>query len=328
MSKRTQTLKKRLDYKGTIAKKYISEGKCKIEASPVPGARPGQKACLERARLVTESYKATAGEPEVIRRAKALAHILGSMTVYIQDGELIVGNIASDPHFYQLYPEITADWLNKAFNDGYKSLLDEKGRAEFKEIAKYWSGKTTSERLQAILPKRLKDFVQWNPIGWAHNFRGEKPGETLDIDKLFALGLNGIIGQINSRLKEIETGSLPADNYIEQRNTLEAMRIALKAANNFSKRYAVKARDLASAEKNAKRKEELQRIAEVCEWVPDNPPRTLHEALQSFYFICLIAKQLETCGQNYGNRLDVLMNPYYQKDKREGSPLSGDGQLY
>jgi pyruvate-formate lyase len=47
---------------------------------------------LERARLVTESYKKTEGEPIAIRRAKALAHVLDNMTVYIRPGEMIVGN--------------------------------------------------------------------------------------------------------------------------------------------------------------------------------------------------------------------------------------------
>ena len=40
------------------------------------GYRSEVKVCLERARLVTQSYKETEGEPMVIRRAKALKKIL------------------------------------------------------------------------------------------------------------------------------------------------------------------------------------------------------------------------------------------------------------
>jgi pyruvate-formate lyase len=50
---------------------------------------------LESARLVTESYRQTENQPMVLRRAKALAHILKHMTVYIRPDEMIVGNYAS-----------------------------------------------------------------------------------------------------------------------------------------------------------------------------------------------------------------------------------------
>lgn len=69
--------------------------------------RPGYewKLDLERARLVTESYKRTEGRPMPLRRALALAHILENMTLYIRPGEKIVGNFASDPDSVSFYPE-------------------------------------------------------------------------------------------------------------------------------------------------------------------------------------------------------------------------------
>ena len=53
------------------------------------GYRANVRLCLERARLVTESYKETDGQPMVIRRAKALKKILENMTIFIQDNEQI-----------------------------------------------------------------------------------------------------------------------------------------------------------------------------------------------------------------------------------------------
>ena len=53
--------------------------------------------CVEKGRLITESYRQTEGEPEIIRRAKALAHVLDHITIFIEDGQLIVGNGASKP---------------------------------------------------------------------------------------------------------------------------------------------------------------------------------------------------------------------------------------
>ncbi|MCI6710377.1 MAG: hypothetical protein MR576_00060, partial [Firmicutes bacterium] len=47
---------------------------------------------VERARLATEAYEKYAAETPVLQRAYALSHILRNMTIYIQEGELIVGN--------------------------------------------------------------------------------------------------------------------------------------------------------------------------------------------------------------------------------------------
>ncbi|GAH38864.1 unnamed protein product, partial [marine sediment metagenome] len=54
--------------------------------------RSGVKLNVERNRLLTESYKATEGEPMVLRRAKALSHILRNMSIFIVPNSRIVGH--------------------------------------------------------------------------------------------------------------------------------------------------------------------------------------------------------------------------------------------
>ena len=61
--------------------------------------------CVERARLVTESYQATEGEPYILRRAKALRHLLEHMTIFIDEEELIAGNHAAEPRCAPVFPE-------------------------------------------------------------------------------------------------------------------------------------------------------------------------------------------------------------------------------
>ena len=53
--------------------------------------------CIKKSRLLTEAFKRTEGEQMVLRRAKALAHVLDNITIFIADDELIVGNAASKP---------------------------------------------------------------------------------------------------------------------------------------------------------------------------------------------------------------------------------------
>lgn len=50
-----------------------------------------------RARLITESYRATEGEPIVTRRAKAFLHILQNIPIIIREGELVVGSTTLAP---------------------------------------------------------------------------------------------------------------------------------------------------------------------------------------------------------------------------------------
>ena len=70
----------------------------------------------ERAVLLTESYKATEGEPVVMRRAKAFAHILENLPLTIRDHELIVGAATKSPRGCQIFPEFSFEWIEDEFD--------------------------------------------------------------------------------------------------------------------------------------------------------------------------------------------------------------------
>ena len=61
---------------------------------------------IERPRLYYQSYKANEGEPMVIRRGKAMAHLLDNRPLYIIPHERIVGNITSKPNQLATFPEL------------------------------------------------------------------------------------------------------------------------------------------------------------------------------------------------------------------------------
>ena len=84
---------------------------------------------LERARLLTESYRQTENEPMKLRRAKALAHILNNMTIYIREGEMIVGNYASNSDSVPFYPELSWKWIKRetAEDQVYSTMLTGEG---------------------------------------------------------------------------------------------------------------------------------------------------------------------------------------------------------
>jgi pyruvate formate-lyase/glycerol dehydratase family glycyl radical enzyme len=316
MSTRTQQLKKNVFVKSNIVAR-VDKGRC------IPKMGHGEanaKFSLERMRLVTESYKATEGEPMVIRKAKSFASVLNNMTIRIDEGELIVGNYAPARDEINIHPEMALEHITANLEDGYKNMLTDEGRKEYRKLAEYWKGKSASDRINAVLPKRLADYASPNSAGWHGQIFNFGRSESTGVSVLLRNGLNGIIDRIKARLKEIEADeALPVEEYVEQRYTLEGMLIAAEATINFAKRYSAKAKELASAEKDEKRKQELLKIAEVCDWVPTNPARTLHEAIQTYYFAMMISKQIEsTEALGGGHRVDVIFNPFYQKDKSEG----------
>jgi len=318
MTGRITTLKKNRPMKTlrSTQRGYEKEGNITPYRSEV-------RLCLERARFLTESFKQTEGEPMVMRKAKALDRVLKNMTIYIDEGQLIAGNYASTPWSLTSYPEMSFGWINKAVNNGYKALLDDPGRKELAEIASYWRNKSVQGKERDYLAEDLKPY-------WAYNgatvlWLGAESGVP-NYEKLFKIGLNGIIREAEDRLKSISDLTMSSNDYVEAKIFLESAIIALKAGVDFGKRFAEKARESATKENDIQRKKGLEKIVSNCEWVPGNPPRDFHEGLQFFWFIHLITHLIELYMNGCAVRFDQLMYPLYKKDV-EGRKINREEAL-
>jgi len=150
------------------------------------------------------------------------------------------------------------------------------------------------------------------------NFESTTP----DYDKIFQVGLKGILEEVRDRLRRLEKGylaeTLTGEAYLSKRINLESMAIALQAVIAWSKRYAVLARSLAERETDPQQKADLEMIAAHCERVPEFPARTLPEALQSYWFVHLVVNFIELPMVGSGIRMDVSFDPYYQDDLHHG----------
>ena len=92
-----------------------------------------------RAKLITESYKATEDEPIITRRAKAFAHILHNIPIIIRDEELIVGSSTLAPRGCQTFPEYSFQWLEDELDTVATRTADpfyiaEETKAELREV--------------------------------------------------------------------------------------------------------------------------------------------------------------------------------------------------
>ena len=303
----------------TKAVKNIQRGTKKEE---IEGTmfRPEVTLDLQRSRLMTESFKETDGQAMVLRRAKALAHVLGNMNVFIRDWERIVGYQTEDPH--GLFYPIDMNWRSVqrlVRSEAGQTLLDDEGLKEFDEICAYWKGKSMHDRIQAMFTGKLGRY--WPYEGtflWLHASELGIP----DYEALFRTGLKGRIRMARDRLEEIDR-NVPPD-YIDQKEFLRAVIIVLEAVISVAGRYAALARDMARSEKDPERKGHLEEIARNCERVPAHPPETFLEAIQFFYFIHLV-RFLEYSTMGIGVRFDKVFGPYYEKDLAQGRLTREEG---
>ena len=281
-----------------------------------------------RAVLLTESYKATEGQPIMTRRAKAFAHILDNIPISIRDRELIVGSTTLAPRGCQTYPEFSFDWLEAEFETVEKRSADpfyisEQTKKDLHEVHKYWKGKTTSELATAYMaPETLKAMEHniFTPGNYFYNGVGHI---TVQYDKVLAMGYEGIIAEAKSYLKQCNPGDA---DYATRSRFLQAVIMSCEAVIRYAERYAVLAAQMAQKESDSVRRAELAQIAKNCMNVPRKGAKSFWEACQSFWFVQQLL-QVESSGHSISpGRFDQYMYPYYKEDLDRGAITREDAQ--
>lgn len=278
--------------------------------------------CSERALLVTDSYQETESLPNPTRRAYALKKVLDNMTQNIWDDELIIGSHGSNGRrSAPVFPEYAIAWLEKELDEILETreqdtfIVPEKVKNDLKGIFTYWKGKTVYDRYRALLPddvKKSRDAYMFTRDLFERNGYGHT---IYNIPKLLNVGLSGIINEANEYLKELD---LTTSEGLEKKVFYEGVIICCNAVISYAKRYSRTAKTLAESEKNLDRKKELEKIADVCNWVPENPARDIWDGIQVVAFMQIII-QTETNGDSVSpGRLDQYLYPLYKKDIDEG----------
>lgn len=275
--------------------------------------------CVERCRILTESYKETEGEPMIIRRAKAFHKILNELPITIQRWQLVAGNFASEPFKTSVYPEYTAGWILEEMDDlatrgGDKFILSETDKGVLKEIIPYWRGKTVEEMVNNLVPESVKRAEKGSLI--ASSLKSAGIGQFLpNFQKILQKGFNGIIEDIKRKQEALDPTK---EDYLKRRLFYKACLICCEAVINHAWRYSELAKELGKKENEEKRRDDLLKISEICEKVPANPAESFLEALQSFW-LTHILMSVSAAGQGITvGRFDQFMYPYYKQDIENG----------
>ena len=269
--------------------------------------------CIERAKIVTESYKQSEGMPYIIRRASALKDLLEQMTIFIDEYELVVGNHGSSSRAALIFPEFGTfskeelDLMPVRKVDTLQ-ISEEDKNTLLNDIYPYWETRCTDSYIRDYVDKEIMDVLDspyrvFNPLSRARSGYGHY---LPNIENIIHIGFKGIEEKIQKLIEE--KGS--SDFY-------EAVLIVCEAVKKFQNRYSKLAYEMAEKEVDENRKQELLLIGDACSRVPYYPAQSFHEALQSYWFTILI----DYCGQNgsaiSGGRVDQIFYPYYKHDLEE-----------
>lgn len=194
----------------------------------------------ERGVLMTEFYKSDEARSlsTPMLRAKAFHYLMSNKTIYIGEGELIVGERGPAPQQTPTYPEVCIHSLQDL------KIVDERPKVSFKvsdktrdvfqeELIPYWTGRSQRDRIFTVLPQEWQDAYY---AGVFTEFLEQRaPGHTVLGDIIYREGFKDIKTRIQNELDKIDY--LNDMRAVERKEELQAMMISLEAVLVFAQRH-------------------------------------------------------------------------------------------
>jgi len=165
----------------------------------------------------------------------------------------------------------------------------------------------TEEEKREAAKKKTSPFSVWG-----HSVPG--------YPSLLEKGFVGIREEANAKLGELAQG----DENEKKANFYRAVIICYDGITTLIQRYASLANQLVVKEKDDSRKRELSKIAETCQWISENPPRTFYGALQTCWFGHLAFHS--TLNFAPVGRFDQYMFPFLRNALEKGDVTLDEAQ--
>ena len=198
----------------------------------------------ERAELLTAFYRQDrelASAP--VRRARAFQYLMEHKTIWIGEGELIVGEKGPAPKATPTYPELCCHSLEDLdildSREKISFAVSDHARQVYQEtIIPFWRGRSMRDLLFQEMTGEWKAAYE---AGMFTEFMEQRsPGHTVLDDKIYRKGFLDFKQDIERSLQSLDYLNDP-QAYAKQEE-LKAMRICADALIRFAERHAEKAR--------------------------------------------------------------------------------------
>ncbi len=277
---------------------------------------------IERALIETAFYQENYGKFSMpVMRALNYLEICRKHTLYIGEHELIVGERGPGPCAVPTFPELTCHTvedlhvLNGREQQRYTISQADIDRYAG-EVIPYWQGRTVRERIFSHVSAEWR--AAYEAALFTEFMEQRAPGHTCLDGKIYRAGMLDFKAQIEEHLASLDFLNDPEAT--DKAEELKAMAISCDALILFAGRHADLAEQMAAGSDDPQRRAELLKIAEVCRHVPAHAPRTLHEAIQMYWFVHLgTITELNGWDAMNPGHFDQHLAPFYERETAAGS---------
>lgn len=299
------------------------------------------KITVTKMRCITETLKQFDGYPPVVKRAWGYARYMDERNIFIEDGQLLAGDIGVEPHSTEFCPSAPA-WPDDDFDNILKSgiTIDPEDRKYLRSLDEFWSGTGRCmselecyyydhERLWdfrvrgMVLPAYTSKKVGFSnyQVGWGWGLNPVLGLNSPDIEMHLYTGFDAFIEKLKERKENIRFTDMESMQDYEFCN---AAIVQFEAVKRIAIRYAELAEKKAAECADPKRKQELLNMAAACRVVPAKGATNFREAMQAINFYwCILGS-----GVTGLNRLDKILWPFLKKDLEEGTITMEEAEDY
>ena len=251
-------------------------------------------------------------DPPGLRAGKLYQYVLEKKKARIAEGNLLAGTTSTKDIGVMLYPDLYSLSLWPELE-----TMATRPKNPFKikpkdieilnlKVFPFWLDRTVMEVTRRDngnpLCQRLMERLLFYMVSKGETISHTIPNYGVVVEK----GLAALMAEAQQGLAKSHDP--------EQQSFFQGVELALGGIINYAEHLSEKALELAEKETDSQRRQELQQMSEICQWVPAHPPRSFWEALNAIW-ICKIALHQENANLALSlGRLDQILYRFYAED--------------